>query len=577
MMLFVITTLLFTVLTSIQFKRLERQVARDHHYIIDNRFNALLTRYSILALALFAVDIYVLNLSLFTKVFPVFKLIPTLEALFFVILFIGYLSIIWALAFGVYRKLNNLNISRSAFVLSNISFAVPVLLPWVLLSGISDILFALPLEWPKAWLSSTGGQVSYFITFLVLVSVFGPALIHRFWWCSPLENGEYRSRIAELCQKAGVKYADILYWPIFGGRMITAGVMGLFYKYRYILVTRALLQSLEPDEMDAVIGHEIGHVKKKHLLFYLFFFAGYMFIAFASFDLIVYLLIFTEPAFRTLSKIGISQTSLTTGVFSVIMIVNFLIYFRFVFGYFMRNFERQADGYVYQLFENAQPLIRTFRKIAAFSSQPSDKPNWHHFSISERVRYLERCEADRRWITRQDNKIRKSLVVYALGLLLVVTVGYQINYGETGRYISEHVLVQIILNEIEKSPENPKLIQTLGDVYYNIKQYPKAIDAYKSSLAMDPDNPTTLNNLAWLYATCEDDRYVDKAMALSLSQQALALDPDAPHILDTLAESLFINGRIDEAIETEKRALELSNLDRHIYLKQLEKFQNALR
>ena len=66
-------------------------------------------------------------------------------------------------------------------------------------------------------------------------------------------------------------YANILYWPIFGGRMITAGVMGLIKKFRYILVTNGLLQMLEPEEIDAVIAHEIGHIKKQHLLFYLLF------------------------------------------------------------------------------------------------------------------------------------------------------------------------------------------------------------------------------------------------------------------------------------------------------------------
>ena len=45
--------------------------------------------------------------------------------------------------------------------------------------------------------------------------------------------------------------------------MITAAVMGLIKKFRYILVTQGLLQMLEPEEIDAVIAHEIGHVKKK--------------------------------------------------------------------------------------------------------------------------------------------------------------------------------------------------------------------------------------------------------------------------------------------------------------------------
>ena len=111
-----------------------------------------------------------------------------------------------------------------------------------------------------------------------------------------------------------MSYADILYWPIFGGRMITAGVMGLVGRFRYILVTESLLRVLRPEEVDTVIAHEIGHVKKRHLLFYLFFFIGYMLIAYATFDLIVYLIIFAEPVYRFIFTTGVNRTTVTTGL-----------------------------------------------------------------------------------------------------------------------------------------------------------------------------------------------------------------------------------------------------------------------
>ena len=86
-----------------------------------------------------------------------------------------------------------------------------------------------------------------------------------------------------------LEYNDILHWPIFGGKMITAGVMGLVKKFRYILVTNALLHLLEPDELDMVIAHEIGHVKKMHLVFYLVFFAGFLLISHTVVKLIILL------------------------------------------------------------------------------------------------------------------------------------------------------------------------------------------------------------------------------------------------------------------------------------------------
>lgn len=97
-------------------------------------------------------------------------------------------------------------------------------------------------------------------------------MIQKLWRCKPVEEGKKRSDIEAICKKAGVGFADILYWPIFGSRMITAGVMGLIKRFRYILVTKSLLSLLEPEEVEAVIAHEAGHIKRNHLVFYLLFF-----------------------------------------------------------------------------------------------------------------------------------------------------------------------------------------------------------------------------------------------------------------------------------------------------------------
>ena len=87
--------------------------------------------------------------------------------------------------------------------------------------------------------------------------------------------------------------------------MITAGIMGLVRKFRYILVTKALLHYLSPEELDAVIAHEIGHVKKYHLFFYLMFFTGFMLLSFAFQNVFVYSLLYTKPIYRFLAEYGI--------------------------------------------------------------------------------------------------------------------------------------------------------------------------------------------------------------------------------------------------------------------------------
>jgi len=573
-LLFLGLIIVFAYFTRMQFHRLEKRIPKDNILRVDHKINAIITQQSVMAIVLFAIDIYGLSLTCFFKNIPLFTVIPTLQALVFIGLFVFYLAIVWACAYGPYKRLYITDLSRRSYVLSNISFSIPVLFPWFLLSGIADIINALPFELPKRFLSTPEGQVIYFLFFLSTVVIIGPAMIQKFWRCKPLESGYVRSRIEKLCRRAGLEYSNILYWPIFGGRMITAGIMGLIKKFRYILITEALVRHLEPEEMDAVIAHEIGHVKRKHLHFYLVFFIGYIFLSYTIFDLLIYFIIYTDPVYRLISSSGINRDTIISAVFSLIIIIIFFIYFRYIFGYFMRNFERQADTYVYALFPSAKPLISTFKKIAATTGQPPDRPNWHHFSIKERIEYLNLCEEDKTCIIRQDRKIKKSIAAYLAAIVIIGGIGYNLNYGETGKKLSKHFIEKILLREINKTPDDPHLYSNLGDLYYNINDYTETIRAYEKSIDLKPDNPHVLNNLAWLYATCDDKNLRNPERALNFALKAAALE-ESPHILDTLAESYYINGQLEKAVSAELHALRIAKKERLYYENQLKKFKTA--
>lgn len=574
--LFILLIIVFAVITRVQFQRIEKQISKESFAKLDHKFQAALTRQSVMAIVLFSLDIYGLNLVSFVSNIPFLSIIPTLQALLFLGLFVFYLAIVWAFAHSPYKVLYTTGLPRESYILSNISFSVPVLLPWLLLSGIADIINVLPFQLPKQMLATTEGQVLYFLVFLVAVAIIGPLMIQKFWRCKPLEAGHVRTRIENLCRQAGMEYDNILYWPIFGGSMITAGVMGLIKKFRYILVTGAFIRFLEPDEIDAVIAHEIGHIKKKHLLFYLVFFVGYMLVSYATFDLIIYGVLYAEPLYRFVGRLGLNQTTLTSSIFSLVTIVIFLVYFRFIFGYFMRNFERQADTYVYTLFDSAKPLISTLEKIALTSGQPPDRPNWHHFSIKNRIDYLKQCETDKAWIGRHDRKIKKSMAVYLAAILLIGAVGYHLNYSEAGKRLNQHFFETVIQRELEKTPDNADLYSILGDIYYSKQKYAQAIEAYEQSIMLEPHNPKALNNLAWLLATCEDESFRDPQRALKLAKKAAELEK-APHILDTLAESYYVNANYEAAVAVEMQALDLAKTDRSYYRKQLKKFMDATR
>jgi len=572
--IFIALIVVFFYFTAFLFRRLEKRIASGHFSQLDSLFHSILTRQSIMAILVFAIDIYGLNLPSYLINLSLFNTIPTLEALLFLSLFVFYLALVWASAYGAYKKLYRSDISKQSYVVSNITFSIPVLLPWLILSGFADLIKALPFEWPARFLETTEGEVTYFLIFLFAVAVIGPAMIQKFWRCKPLESGEQRNRIENLCRKADLDYTDILYWPIFGGKMITAGVMGLIKKFRYILVTPSLLRLLEPEEIDAVIAHEIGHVKRKHLIFYLLFFVGYMLLSYVTFDMILFGIIYAEPVYWFINKTGFDQTTIFSALFSLVIIIVFLVYFRFIFGFYMRNFERQADIYVYTLFDSARPLISTLEKIVTTSGQSADRPNWHHFSIRQRIDYLQKCESSSQWIQRHNQKVKKSIGIYLAAMLLIGIAGYQLNLGTIGDKLNQSFMEKVIARELQKSPDNPNLYRLLGDLYYNRQDYEGVKYAYEKAIELRLTDAHVLNNLAWLYATCEVKSLRNPARALSLAKLAVEIEPSS-YVYDTLAESYFVNGMNREAIEAGERALKLAKENRAYYREQLAKFRNS--
>jgi Zn-dependent protease with chaperone function len=572
----IISGLLFALVCHIYFKWLSQKKAKFSYSGLDHDINAAISRLSILALMLFAVNIYLYKLNLFFAslplIKPLFKLIPTLEAVLFLGLFLLYLVIIWNAAYGVQKRYFPGNLTKKSFVFSNISFSLPALLPWFCLSLFADMIQFLPYAPVKNFFNTTAGEISYILVFLIAVSIFGPVLIRKLWRCTSLEQGYSRARIEVACKKAGMQYADILKWELFGGNMITAGVMGLVGRFRYLLVTQALLDSLDDDEIDAVIFHEIGHVQRFHMGFYLFFFIGFIACNFVFFEPMIYLLYIAGPLYKGLAFLGIDKGNAHPIIICLFLIGFFVIYFRFIFGFFMRNFERQADLHVFNFQKNVSPLISTFHKIASLSRQSIDKPNWHHFGIGERIRFLEQCQEQPGLIARHHTRVKKIIVGYFVFVLALFTAGYSISYGVAKDAFGKYIAQEILFQQLEVDPDNSDLYVFVGDYYYNEKAYDKAVDAYENVIRIDKKNIHALNNLAWLFATCPDEQFKDTPRALELALKAISIKREA-FVLDTYAEALFLNKQIDQAVEMAKEALAISEDKKSYYREQVKRFE----
>ena len=77
-------------------------------------------------------------------------------------------------------------------------------------------------------------------------------------------------------------------------------------------------------------------------------------------------------------------------------------------------------------------------------------------------------------------------------------------------------------------------------------------------MRLRPDDYVTLNNLAWILATAEDETLADAVEAVRLAERACELSGyEVAGALDTLAVAYAAAGRFDDAVRIADQALAL--------------------
>ncbi|MGE4559350.1 MAG: M48 family metalloprotease [Desulfobulbus sp.] len=537
-----------------------------------NGYFAAEKKLSILAVVVFLALVYLFDIKHFLNPLSLGGRLPVLTDLTGLGCFFLLLALMWRAARRRYEQIFQRTYGSLAFISSNIKANLPIVLPWIILSLIFDALQMLPFPQLRALLRSPWSDLALFFLFLVFLILAFPPLVRFLWGCTPLPAGPLRDRLVAFCNAQGF-HAEIYTWPLFEGQVLTAGIMGIVPKLRYLLITPALLETLDEDELDSVLAHEIGHVKHLHLVLYMVLFLGFSLLAGAVATPLPHLILSNDLFYDLLPYLPVSPENVLGVLATAPLLILMLVYFRFVFGYFIRNFERQADAYVFRALGTSRPLINSFEKIARLSGGNRDEKNWHHYGIGERIDYLRLCESDRSQITRHERKLRGSLLAYFAVIGLLVLGLHHINTGKLSEEYETKYAEAVLMQKVRQEPKNSLLLIYLGDFLQSRQMEKKALDAYERALKLSPTNAELNNNLAWLLLTAQDPSIRNADRALTLALTAAMID-ERGHVLDTLATAYWANGMTDEAMETEQRAFRLDPKNQLYYLEQLGKFKN---
>ena len=205
---------------------------------------------------------------------------------------------------------------------------------------------------------------------------------------TPLEEGDLKEKIQEFAQKNGFQLKNV--YVIDGSKRSTKAnaYFSGFGREKRITLYDTLINDLENEEIVAVLAHEIGHYKKKHIIVNLI-----ISILVTGFTLWLLSLFIGNPMLA--QALGVDQPSFHIGLvafgilYSPISTVTGLL-----MNILSRKFEYQADDFAKQTY-NAKDLINALKKLTRKSfSNLTPHPayvfmNYSHPSLYQRVKAME--------------------------------------------------------------------------------------------------------------------------------------------------------------------------------------------
>lgn len=232
------------------------------------------------------------------------------------------------------------------------------------------VLYALIRRFPRAWFLPAGLTAAFMILLLtVLVPVAIEPLFYQF---RPLEDPELRERALVLAEKAGIRTERILEVNASKRtRKANAYVAGLLGTKRVVLYD-TLLRGSSPEEVEAVLAHELGHWRLKHL---------WKGVGFASLFVLGGLFFASKAIQWGIQKGFIIQPAHIGGL--PLLLLAFLLFNAMTLplqNSLSRRFEREADLEALRLTRDPGTFIRSEVKLARSNlADPDPSPVFVYF------------------------------------------------------------------------------------------------------------------------------------------------------------------------------------------------------
>jgi len=244
-----------------------------------------------------------------------------------------------------------------------------------------ELLYFTIRQWPQHWWLLAW---AFFMGLFVLLAQVAPIILFPiFYKFEPLEDEELRRRLVVLGERAGTRVRGVYRWRLSEkSKKANAALTGLGATRRIILAD-TLLDNYTPDEIEAVLAHELGHHVHRHILKSIFVQAGITLVGFWAADWVLHYAV-DRHMFEQLSDFAnLPLLVLVSIALSLVLMPALNAYSRFN--------ERQADRYAFESIASVDPFISSMNKLAEQNlaeRTPSPWVEWlfhSHPSISRRL------------------------------------------------------------------------------------------------------------------------------------------------------------------------------------------------
>lgn len=225
----------------------------------------------------------------------------------------------------------------------------------------------------------------------IVYPIFIAPIFNKF---TPLEDGELKTRLEELLKKCGFKASGLFVMDASKRSGHSNAYFTGFGKSKRVVLYDTLIEQLTIDEIEAVLGHELGHYKHHHILKKMMFMIPGVFAA-----------LFVASMFIKLPELYIGfgfdvgdfipYQMMFIGVFLISLVFGeWMDLFRPILNFLSRRDEFQADAFAKKICGSGEPLCTALIKLNKENLSEIQVPkiysvfNYNHPPLLERIAAL---------------------------------------------------------------------------------------------------------------------------------------------------------------------------------------------